>query len=70
MHEHASERLILDLDDYALSGPLPELCLSRPEWLGVLTHNEGCVLPLLSLFFFFFPFTHCFSPQVQSFGVG
>ena len=66
VHEYASERSILGLNNDALSRPLPELGLSRPEWFGVLAHNEGCVLPLLSIFFFYFPFTHCFSPQVQS----
>lgn len=60
VNEHASERLILDLDDDTFSRPLPELSLSRPKWLGVSTDDESRVLPLLSLFFFFFPFTQCF----------
>jgi len=66
VHEYASERSILGLNNDALSRPLPELGLSRPEWLGVLTDDKGRVLPLLSIFFFYFPFTHCFSPLVQS----
>lgn len=67
VHEHASERVIFGLDYDVLSRPLPELGLSRPKWLGVLTDDEGRVLTLLSLFFLFFTFTQCFYPQVRSF---
>ena len=65
VHEHASEWAILGLDYDVLSRPLPELGLSRPKWLGVLTDDEGRVLTLLSLFFLFFTFTQCFYPQVR-----
>lgn len=67
VHEHASEWAILGLDYDVLSRPLPELGLSRPKWLGVLTDDEGRVLTLLSLFFLFFTFTQCFYPQVRLF---
>jgi hypothetical protein len=68
-NEHASERMILRLDDDALSGPLPELGLGCPELLGITTGYEGCVLPLLALFLFllFGQFIH---PSVLSVWIG
>lgn len=53
-HEHAGERTILRLDDDALSRPLPELGLGRPELFGVTTDYQGSVLPFLFLLFFLF----------------
>lgn len=70
-NEHACERMILRLDDDALSGPLPELSLGRPELLGIATDYEGRVLALLSLFFFFFLFAQNVSLlPVQSVWIG
>jgi hypothetical protein len=53
-HEYTCERMILSLDDYALSRPLPELGLGRPKLLGVTTHYQGSVLAL-----FFLLLTQC-----------
>ena len=58
-YEYASERMILSFDNHGLSRPLPELSLGRPELLGVAADNEGCMFPLLFLFFPFFLFTQC-----------
>jgi hypothetical protein len=58
-YKYTSEWMILSFDNHALSGPLPELGLGRPELLGVAADNESCVFPLLFLFFPFFLFTQC-----------
>ena len=62
-NEHAGERMILRLDDDALSGPLPELGLGCPELLGITTDYEGRVLPLLSLFFLLLLFGQFIHPS-------
>jgi hypothetical protein len=58
-YEYTSEWMVLGFYNHALSRPLPELGLGGPELLGVAADNEGCVLPLLFLFFPFFLFTQC-----------
>lgn len=61
-NEHTRERTILGFDDDALSGPLPELGLGRPELFGVATDYESCMLPLLILFFLFLLFAQSIHP--------
>ena len=65
-YEYTSEWMILGFYNHALSCPLPKLGLGGPELLGVATDNEGCVLPLLFLFFPFFFFTQCSFPPCPS----
>ena len=66
-HEHAGEWAIMRLDDDALSRPLPELGLSRPELFGVTTDYQGSVLPFLFLLFFLFFLLFDFSQCVHLF---
>lgn len=49
--ESSSQRLLARLDHDALSDPLPELSLRRPELFAVAANHERRFLPLFSLCF-------------------
>ena len=66
VYEDSGKRLILNLDDDAISRPLPKLRLSCPEWFRVMADNQGCVLPLLSPLFFVLSVAHRTILRVKS----
>ena len=47
----AGQRKIIRLSDYALPDPLPELLLSRPEFLPIATDDQRRFLLLFLLLF-------------------
>jgi hypothetical protein len=49
--ESARQRMVSGFDDPAISDPLPELGLRRPELFAVPADDESCLLPLLTLLF-------------------
>lgn len=61
-YENSGQRSIPRLDDDAVSGPLPKLCLRRPKWFRVVAYDQSRMLALFSSLLLFLSIAHAYTP--------